>query len=301
MQNLCTGLGLEQRGVRTTLLDERSRITYVMPGETRRYPKEKYFFFSAFPALIMMEGRAQGVCERGSYYELTDGPPATRWASATSTLPGRTASPSPPKYPDIIKPVYQTENQYSKGVSITKSILFPQSKGKYTAICEGDDYWCDENKLQKQVDFLESHEGYAACVHNTRLMDCRTGGSWPMYKGEQDRDLTFKEVVNYSAACFHTSSILCRREWFCIPDELRANGFGDYPRAVYMRLNGKIRYLKYIMSVYRMFTAGSWTARNQNNASKQQRICSQKARTDFTEKLRRYCREQGLRPNTRRR
>ena len=39
-----------------------------MPGETRRYPKEKYFFFSAFP----MEGRAQGVCERGSYYELTD-------------------------------------------------------------------------------------------------------------------------------------------------------------------------------------------------------------------------------------
>ena len=57
LANLCTGLGLEQRGVRTTLLDERSRITYVMPGETRRYPKEKYFFFSAFP----MEGRAQGL------------------------------------------------------------------------------------------------------------------------------------------------------------------------------------------------------------------------------------------------
>ena len=68
LANLCTGLGLEQRGVRTTLLDERSRITYVMPGETRRYPKEKYFFFSAFP----MEGRAEGVSERGSFYELTD-------------------------------------------------------------------------------------------------------------------------------------------------------------------------------------------------------------------------------------
>lgn len=52
--------------MRTTLLDERSRITYVMPGETRRYPKENYFFFSAFP----MEGRAEGVCEHGSYYEL---------------------------------------------------------------------------------------------------------------------------------------------------------------------------------------------------------------------------------------
>ena len=68
LANLCTGLGLEQRGVRTTLLDERSRITYVMPGETRRYPRNEYFYLSVFP----MEGRAQGVCERGSYYELTD-------------------------------------------------------------------------------------------------------------------------------------------------------------------------------------------------------------------------------------
>ena len=58
LANLCTGLGLEQRGVRATLLDERSRITFVMPGETRRYPKDGYFYLSVFP----MEGRAEGVC-----------------------------------------------------------------------------------------------------------------------------------------------------------------------------------------------------------------------------------------------
>ena len=68
LANLCTGLGLEQRGVRATLLDERSRITFVRSGETRAYPKEEFFYFSAFP----MEGRAEGVWERGSYYELTD-------------------------------------------------------------------------------------------------------------------------------------------------------------------------------------------------------------------------------------
>ena len=62
------GLGLEQRGVRATLLDERSRITFVMPGETRRYPRNEYFYLSVFP----MEGRAEGVSERGSFYELTD-------------------------------------------------------------------------------------------------------------------------------------------------------------------------------------------------------------------------------------
>ena len=53
LANLCTGLGLEQRGVRATLLDERSRITFVMPGETRRYPRKEYFYLSVFP----MEGR----------------------------------------------------------------------------------------------------------------------------------------------------------------------------------------------------------------------------------------------------
>ena len=68
LANLCTGLGLEQRGIRAAVQDERSRITFVLPGESRRYPKEEFFYFSAFP----MEGRAEGVCERGSYYELTD-------------------------------------------------------------------------------------------------------------------------------------------------------------------------------------------------------------------------------------
>ena len=68
LANLCTGLGLEQRGVRATLQDERSRVTFVRPGETRVYPKEEFFYFSVFP----MEGRAEGVCEQGSYYELTD-------------------------------------------------------------------------------------------------------------------------------------------------------------------------------------------------------------------------------------
>ena len=68
MSNLCTALGLEQRGVRATLQDERSRITFVRPGESRTYPKEEFFYFSVFP----MEGRAEGVYERGSYYELTD-------------------------------------------------------------------------------------------------------------------------------------------------------------------------------------------------------------------------------------
>src|SRR5690554_1577899 len=68
------------------------------------------------------------------------------------------------KYPSIIKPIYQTENQWSKGLrSITVNYNFTRAKGKYIAICEGDDYWTDPHKLQKQVDFLESHPDYILC------------------------------------------------------------------------------------------------------------------------------------------
>lgn len=65
------------------------------------------------------------------------------------------------KYPDIIKPIVETENQYGKiGFSGIFALMNQRSKGKYIAFCEGDDYWIDPLKLQKQVDFLESHPDY---------------------------------------------------------------------------------------------------------------------------------------------
>ena len=69
------------------------------------------------------------------------------------------------KYPDIIHGIYQTENQYSKNVNITEKILFPAVKGKYVAICEGDDYWTDPSKLQRQVVALEKNKDCFFCVH----------------------------------------------------------------------------------------------------------------------------------------
>lgn len=70
------------------------------------------------------------------------------------------------KYPHLFKPIYQTENQYSKGVPITAKYQFPRAKGKYIAMCEGDDYRTDPLKLQKQVDFMEKHNDYVLSFHN---------------------------------------------------------------------------------------------------------------------------------------
>lgn len=66
------------------------------------------------------------------------------------------------EFPDIIKPIFQTENQYSKtGSGIMARYNFPRVQGKYIALCEGDDYWTDPLKLQKQVDFMEAHPDYS--------------------------------------------------------------------------------------------------------------------------------------------
>ena len=64
------------------------------------------------------------------------------------------------KYPDIIKPIFETENQYSKGDGSLGRIMTAHTHGKYVAICEGDDYWIDPLKLQRQVDFLEGNPEY---------------------------------------------------------------------------------------------------------------------------------------------
>ena len=72
------------------------------------------------------------------------------------------------KYPHIIKPILETENQYSKKDGSLNRIMLAACKGKYMAMCEGDDYWTDPQKLQKQIDFMEAHPDYAMCFHNGR-------------------------------------------------------------------------------------------------------------------------------------
>ena len=70
------------------------------------------------------------------------------------------------KYPKIIKPILQTDNQYSRGNDPCTRILFPSITSKYIAICEGDDYWTDPLKLQKQVDYMEAHPECTLCIGN---------------------------------------------------------------------------------------------------------------------------------------
>ena len=75
------------------------------------------------------------------------------------------------KYPDIIKPILQTENQYSKKINLPLAFLFPQTNGKYVATCECDDYWANENKLQMQYEIMESNPNVSMCVHKVQCVN----------------------------------------------------------------------------------------------------------------------------------
>ncbi|NLJ77126.1 MAG: glycosyltransferase [Peptococcaceae bacterium] len=74
------------------------------------------------------------------------------------------------KYPDLIKPIYQKENQYSQGVKVTK-LNADRAIGKYIAVCEGDDYWTDPYKLQKQVDYMELNPTCTLCFTNGTVIE----------------------------------------------------------------------------------------------------------------------------------
>jgi glycosyltransferase involved in cell wall biosynthesis len=75
------------------------------------------------------------------------------------------------RYPHLIKPIYQTENQYSKGTGDFSKRNLERARGQYIAICEGDDYWTDASKLQQQVDFLDHNPDYVICYHDAKIVD----------------------------------------------------------------------------------------------------------------------------------
>ena len=74
------------------------------------------------------------------------------------------------RFPSIIKPLYEAKNQWKKGRKGSAVFNFPRAKGKYIALCEGDDYWTDPLKLQKQVDFLEANKTIALAAHNVQIV-----------------------------------------------------------------------------------------------------------------------------------
>lgn len=162
------------------------------------------------------------------------------------------------KYPEIIKPIYQTENQYSQKKNIWGDIQFSRAKGKYIAICEGDDYWIDPLKLQKQVDFLEKNEDCNLVYHRVKIYDQEenTFSSEKLNISLGIRKRTLEELA-LQGNLMHTPSVLFRNN-LILPEQLFKLPVGDYVLWFLNGEKGNLGYLPDEMAVYRSSNSSVW-------------------------------------------
>ena len=166
------------------------------------------------------------------------------------------------KYPHIIKPILQKKNLYQSvdkhliGNSITEACT-----GRYWALCEGDDYWTDTKKLQKQVDFLDNHPEYSMVCTDGDVLTPEGMEHW--YRYPESCDVPFSDIVSEGGLWIHTASIMYRPELLNpYPDFCRNCHVGDYPLQILMGVRGKVYFIAERMVVYRFMNPTSWTKKN---------------------------------------
>lgn len=168
------------------------------------------------------------------------------------------------KYPDIIKPILETENQYSKHDGSLGRIMDEHTHGKYVAFCEGDDYWIDPLKLQKQVDFLESHPDYSMCW--TDAYQDSNGVKTPFYRYFNSCQSPMEDIIERGGAFIPTCSIVMRKSVKdAMPPEAKGFAVGDFPLQMWCGWAGKVWYIKDQTCVYRVMAQGSWSEKQFSN------------------------------------
>ncbi|KKE79881.1 hypothetical protein WH51_05100 [Bacilli bacterium VT-13-104] len=172
------------------------------------------------------------------------------------------------RYPNIIKPIYQKENQYSQGIRVNLTFNYLRANGKYIALCEGDDYWTNEYKLQKQVDVMEKNNDIMLCVHATGVLKVLENKveSNKIKLNDGDKFIGAPEVILGGGEYGHTSSFVFRRNMIIdLPNWYIQYPAGDTPTRLLAAYKGYIYYLDKEMSVYRQGIEGSWTNRMKND------------------------------------
>ncbi|MGY5352574.1 glycosyltransferase family 2 protein [Wenyingzhuangia sp. IMCC45533] len=153
-----------------------------------------------------------------------------------------------------ITTIFQKENKYSKKERITYKYLFPKCRGKYIALCDGDDYWTDPLKLQKQVDFLKKNKGYG--IVGTRMITLfqkqKKYVDWQHPKNKK-HNLDVSDLIDgnfiYASSALFKNDFTIEEWWNLFP-------FGDWPLYINQIKNRKIKILDENMGVYRVHENG---------------------------------------------
>lgn len=156
------------------------------------------------------------------------------------------------KYPHLFRIILQTENQYSQGVNIWQNLFTDPKCGEYIAICEGDDYWIDPLKLQKQVEFLDANPDYGMIYSRAKCYKQSTG----RFVNEiGNGNNTFDSLL--VMCCIPTLTTMFRKELYQnFVKEIAPSShnwkMGDYPLWLYLSCNSKIHFIDEVTSVYRL-------------------------------------------------
>ena len=161
------------------------------------------------------------------------------------------------KQHDHIAMFLQSENQWSKKKYGLIDWLFPAAKGKYIALCEGDDYWTDALKLQKQVGFLEANPDYNICFHEV--------GIFNQSKNEIESNNITRNVLETTdindlakGNYIHTPSVVMRNN-FTLPKWFNKTSIGDWSLYMIVVNDKKIKKLDEVMAVYRVHNDSIWS------------------------------------------
>lgn len=178
------------------------------------------------------------------------------------------------KYPDIIKPILQRENQYSRGVNeIGYTFNHSRARGKYVAVCEGDDYWTDCNKLQKQVDYMESHPQCGLCFHGAEKIKVGKGNIDLIRPYYESCISPLEDIILGGGGFMATNTILYRKSVVDnAPDFYISAPVGDYPLQILAGSKNYAYYIDEFMSVYRFGIPGSWSRRMSEKRDKKERM-----------------------------
>lgn len=157
------------------------------------------------------------------------------------------------KYPDIIKPIYETENQYSKHDGSLRKVMDAHMRGKYIAICEGDDYWIDPLKLQKQFDFLESHLDYGLVHTDFNIISESNIKEYRIRRKLGERQNVLEQILlgNYDIG---TLTVMFRKDLYdSLPKYYLSKKFpmGDLPLWIEFAVVAKIKYISDVTANYR--------------------------------------------------
>lgn len=173
-------------------------------------------------------------------------------------------------YPQLFRCIYQNENQFQKQNTLI-NILFPLSRGKYLTLCEGDDYWTDPFKLQKQVDFLESSPSFSGIFHETQIIIEPSKLKGAIY-GREAPDVCTPEDTISNGSLFHTSSFLFKKSAGIIPQWFTKVVSADMALFSIVAGFGPLKKIPEVMSVYRKHDASLTSSSYVINSYHQKRI-----------------------------